>query len=221
MILYHGSEFIIEKPRYKGSKPYNDYGYGFYCTEYPDMAREWSVAADRNGYINRYELSMEDLNLLCLNDYPVITWLSVLLENRTFELTSPLAREAAGYIRREFSVDYGSYDVIRGYRADDSYFSFAQDFISGVISYEQLCKAMRLGELGDQIVLKSRKAFDKLTFLDASEVQKEIWYPAKEERDRKARHDYHSMDKISYVRGALYITGILDREMKRDDVRLR
>ena len=221
MILYHGSEFIIEKPRYKGSKPYNDYGYGFYCTEYPDLAREWCVSSDRNGYLNKYDICMDGLTILCLNDYPVITWLSILLENRTFDISTPLAKEAFTYILHEFSIDYGSFDLIKGYRADDSYFSFAQDFISGVISYEQLCEAMHLGDLGNQLVLKSKKAFEHIKFVEATEVSKEIWYPKKEERDRKARQKYNAVDKVNYIRGALYITGILDREMKRDDVRLR
>ena len=48
-----------------------------------------------------------------------------------------------------------------GYRADDSYFSFASDFINGAISYRQLCNAMCLGKLGQQFVLKSNgKALD-------------------------------------------------------------
>ena len=51
----------------------------------------------------------------------------------------------------------GEYDVIIGYRADDSYFSFAKDFINNTISVEQLAEAMRLGELGIQIVLKSER----------------------------------------------------------------
>ncbi len=220
MILYHGSELIIEKPKYKGGKPYNDYGYGFYCTEYPDMAREWSVTSNRNGYLNKYELDSTNLSVLCLNDYPALTWLSVLLENRTFDITTPLAKEASAYIRKEFSVDYETYDCIKGYRADDSYFSFAQDFINGSISYEQLCEAMHLGKLGDQFVLKSKKAFENLWFCGAAEVSREIWYPRKEERDKKARKQYASFDK-DYIRGSLYVTGILDKEMKRDDARLR
>lgn len=42
------------------------------------------------------------------------------------------------------------------------YFSFAQDFVAGVISLEKLSEAMRLGKLGEQIVLKSPKAFDQI-----------------------------------------------------------
>lgn len=221
MILYHGSEHIIEKPRYNGGKPNNDYGRGFYCTEYADMAREWSVTREHNGYVNQYELDTEGLKVLNLNDYPVMTWLAVLLENRTFNVGSVLAKEALQYITKEFSVPYQKYDVITGYRADDSYFSFAYDFINGVISYEQLSEAMKLGKLGNQIVLKSKKSFEKIEWVKAEQVSKEMWYPKKEKRDSEARKAYVSEDKMRYVKGALYITKVLDEEIKKDDPRIR
>ena len=221
MIIYHGSDHIIKKPEYHAGKRRNDYGYGFYCTEYPDMAREWSVTSVRNGYINKYELNTDDLSVLNLNDYPILTWLSVILANRTFELDSPLTREAYNYIIREFSIDYEEFDLIKGYRADDSYFSFAQDFLNGTISVSQLAKAMKFGGLGDQMVLKSRKAFDRIAYIDSEEVDSLIWYPKRQARDNKARSDYYSIDKMNYIRGDIYVTRIIDEEITRDDERLQ
>ncbi len=220
MILYHGSEFIIDKPRFNGGKPYNDYGQGFYCTEYFDMAKEWSVASDRNGYVNTYELDAEGLSILNLNDHSMMEWLAILLSNRTFDVSAPLAKEAKEYIQKEFLPDFADYDLIVGYRADDSYFSFAQDFISGVISYEQLREAMYLGNLGNQVVLKSKKSFERILFTGYEKVSSEEWFPKREARDKKARNMYFDMDK-HYVKGSLYVTGILDMELKRDDYRLR
>ena len=54
--VYHGSDHIIERPKYGYGKIYNDYGVGFYCTENQNMAKEWGVSADKNGYANRYEI---------------------------------------------------------------------------------------------------------------------------------------------------------------------
>ena len=220
MIVYHGSDHIIEEPVWHAGKRSNDYGYGFYCTAHEDMAKEWSVSEGCSGYANRYSLNMAGLTVLDLNKYPLLTWLTVLIENRKFHLASPLAREAAAYLRKEFSIDYGSYDIIKGYRADDSYFSFAQDFLNGTISVSQLGEAMRLGELGEQIVLVSMKAFDAITYLDSAAVDDLIWYPKRKARDDKARALYHSTDK-KYVSGDIYITRIIDEEMKRDDERLQ
>ena len=115
MIIYHGSDHIIRKPEYHMGRRNNDYGYGFYCTAHEDMAKEWSVTEGRSGYANRYELNMQGLEVLDLNEYPVLTWLTVLVENRDFQLGSPLAREAVAYLRKEFAINYRSFDVIRGY----------------------------------------------------------------------------------------------------------
>ena len=155
--LFHGSPSIIEKPQFGYGKVYNDYGLGFYCTDSLEMAKEWGVAQNRNGYANRYELDCEGLKILDLNgpSFNILHWLAVLLENREFDVPSGLALEAKEYILNTFRVDYQSQDAIIGYRADDSYFSFAQDFINGTISYRQLNNAMHLGKLGQQFVWKS------------------------------------------------------------------
>ena len=220
--LYHGSSQIIEKPVFGAGKRFNDYGPGFYCTENVDMAREWAAGPDRNGYINLYKLDTEGLSILDLNakEFCLLNWLTVLLENRTFDVPSGLAAEAKAYLLENFRVDCQSADLIIGYRADDSYFSFAQDFLNGTISYRQLGEAMRLGKLGEQIVLKSRKAFDRILFAGSEPVDSGIWYAKRMLRDRKARHEYFQTDHSGYERGGLYMTRILDEEIKLHDPRL-
>ena len=54
-ILYHGSEFLIEKPEFGKGARHNDYGRGFYCTENIELAREWACAKQKNGYVNSGE----------------------------------------------------------------------------------------------------------------------------------------------------------------------
>ena len=78
-ILYHGSDHIIERPKYGTGKPYNDYGLGFYCTENPNMAKEWGVGSDRDGYANQYQLDCDGLFILDLNDpqYTMLHWLTI------------------------------------------------------------------------------------------------------------------------------------------------
>ena len=51
-----------------------------------------------------------------------------------------------------FLPDYKSYDIIKGYRADDSYFSYARDFISNTLSLEDLKQAMMLGKLQEDFL---------------------------------------------------------------------
>ena len=77
--VYHGSDHIIERPKYGYGKIYNDYGVGFYCTENQNMAKEWGVSADKNGYANRYEIECDGLKVLNLNmrDYTMLHWLTI------------------------------------------------------------------------------------------------------------------------------------------------
>ncbi len=221
--LYHGSSNIIEKPIFGYGKHYNDYGLGFYCTDSLEMAKEWAAGKERDGYANCYELECDGLRILDLNEpeYCILHWLTVLLQNREFNVPSSLALEAKEYLIANFSIDYENYDAIIGYRADDSYFSFAQDFINGTISYRQLNNAMHLGKLGQQFVLKSETAFEQIKFVDSEIVESDEWYAKKLRRDKAARNEYFNVERSRRQRGDLYITQIMDEEMKPDDPRLR
>lgn len=221
--LYHGSSNIIEKPVFGYGKSYNDYGLGFYCTDNLEMAKEWGVGKEQNGYANCYEMECEGLRILELNapEYCILHWLSVLLQNREFDVPSALALEAKNYLRTNFAVDTENYDVIIGYRADDSYFSFAQDFINGTISYRQLNNAMHLGQLGVQFVLKSKTSFERIRFIGSEVAESGEWYTKKMLRDKTARREYFSVERNKRQRGDLYITQIMDEEMMPNDTRLR
>ena len=175
--LYHGSKDRIVKPLFGAGRLNNDYGRGFYCTESEELAKEWAVANDHDGWANAYSMDDDGLDVLNLNskEYCLLHWLAVLLENRQFETEYGLPLEAKDYLTSRFAVPYKEADVIIGYRADDSYFTFAQDFISGAISYSQLASAMRLGHLGDQYVLKSPRAFGRIRHVESRPALRSEW----------------------------------------------
>ena len=222
MVLYHGSQYRVEKPVFGGGRAANDYGRGFYCTESESLACEWAVSEKHDGYANCYEFKDNGLSILNLNGtgYTILHWLAVLLEHRTFDTRYGLSTLAKQYLTENFHVDVEAYDVIRGYRADDSYFSFAQDFISGAISYPQLTAAMRLGKLGEQIVVKSRRAFSRLKFISAKEAVREDWLDAKESRDSSARRDYFDVRKTPYRLEDIAIQQIIQERIVPGDPRL-
>ena len=221
--LYHGSKDRIVKPLFGVGKPNNDYGLGFYCTESEELAKEWAVAKDHDGWANVYSLDDDDLNVLNLNSgqYCILHWLAVLLENRQFETEYGLPSEAKSYLTTRFAVPYKEADAIIGYRADDSYFTFAQDFISGAISYSQLVTAMRLGHLGDQYVLKSRKAFERIEYVESRLASRSDWLERKTSRDHAARQEYLGTLRYRRVPGDLRIDRLIDEGIGPDDERLR
>ncbi len=221
--LNHGSVRIVEKPKYGYGKKNNDYGQGFYCTESEELAMEWAVSFGKDGFVNKYELEAKGLEILDLSsgEFTVLHWLEILVENRTFDIQSDFGNEALRYLRANFSTDYADKDVIIGYRADDSYFSFAQDFLNNVISLDTLSKAMELGELGKQVVLKSKKAFERIKFVDAIDAKSDIWYPGKERRDRIARESYAEIRRRPWRPGEIYMMKIVEEGIKSDDARIR
>ena len=223
VLLYHGSPSIIEKPVFGTGNPNNDYGLGFYCTQEIELAKEWSCAGVQGGVVNHYELDTNGLNIMRLSsdEYNILNWLAILINNRTFSISAPIAVEAKEYLNQEFLTFYEQYDVITGYRADDSYFSFAKAFLSGTISLEQLSKAMHLGELGEQVVLRSKRAFEQVQFLKYELVKSEIYYPKRTARDQTARDNFKQESGNVRVYNSVYILDILRERWRNDDPRLQ
>lgn len=224
MELFHGSSIIIESPERGKGNPQNDYGLGFYCTGNIELAKEWACKTPRDGFANRYSIDMSGLEVLDLmsGEWHILNWLAILLENRSFEIGTPIARDAKDYILHTFLPDYRRFDVIRGYRADDSYFSYAKAFLNGGIPLDALSDAMKLGKLGEQICIRSDEAFKSLHFIDAAVADGQEYYIRRNARDRKAREDYlRLLDLAGNNRNAVYIIDILRQEWQDDDERLR
>lgn len=218
--LYHGSEQLIEEPTFGKGKLNNDFGLGFYCTESEDLAKEWAVSSLRNGFANRYTLDTEYLNVLNLNspDFTILNWIAVLVEHRLFSIKTPVARRAKRYLVENFSVNVNAFDVITGYRADDSYFDYAESFLNNGITVEQLARAMRLGKLGEQIVLKSRFAFSKLHYEGFEVADRETYFCLRKARNDEANRIY--MEMLEEEGDGLYIQDIMRGGIQNDDPRI-
>ncbi len=223
LTLYHGSNKIIKSPVFGVGNRNNDYGLGFYCTENEELAKEWACTSETDGYANEYTLDMKGLTILSLTngDYNILNWLYILLQNRKFRMDGDITLQAKAYIDEHFAVDYKGYDIIKGYRADDSYFSFASAFLNNTISISQLEKAMVLGKLGEQVVAMSEKAFAALTFQEAIHAGKEIYYPKKLARDTVARNEFKKEKIKGNVITEKYMIDIMREGWENGDERLQ
>ena len=123
-------------------------------------------------------------------EFSILNWLAILADNREFNVSTPLAREGLRYLLDNCLIDISPYDVIRGYRADDSYFSFARQFVNGMISLRQLQRIMFLGDLGIQYALMSERAFSAIRFRDWKQASGAEFYPKRFEREQNARRKY-------------------------------
>ena len=222
--LYHGSESIIKKPLFNAGNPKNDYGCGFYCTENIELAKEWGCSEEKDGFANKYVLDTNGLSVLNLSDsrYSILNWLAILLENRTFNIVSEVAIDVKEYLLQNFLVSYQNYDVIKGYRADDSYFSFANAFLNNMISLQKLNEAMYLGKLGEQIVIKSKNAFSRIKYVSSFSAERSVYYPKKMNRDISARKAFFEMRSLSEIKNkdAVFAMDIIREGMLNDDMRI-
>lgn len=220
MTIYHGSEQIVEVPTFGLGRKNNDFGLGFYCTESEELAKEWAVSSIRSGFSNRYTLDAEYLNILNLNspDYTILNWIAVLVEHRLFSIKTPVARRAKRYLIDNFGVNVNAFDLITGYRADDSYFDYAESFLNNGISVEQLARAMRLGKLGEQIVIKSKFAFSLLKYEGFDIAEKEKYYVLRKARDDEANQTY--LEMLEEEGDGLYIQDIMRGGITNDDPRI-
>lgn len=224
IVLLHGTDHIIEVPDINIGNEHNDYGKGFYCTKAEEMAKEWACKQNTDGFVNRYELNTDALKFLDLTDgqHTVLNWIAILLKYRTFKLNSEIAIDARDYIIEHYSVNISDYDVVIGYRADDSYFQYAESFVSNGLPLRSLNKALRLGKLGEQTVLVSQKAFDQIKFIDAAPVSKDEYYPKFIDRDSSARKAFKQEIKKSKVyRDDIFVLDILREEMQNNDPRIQ
>jgi len=221
--LYHGSSVCVGQPVFGFGKEENDYGLGFYCTEDSELAREWACFEPKDGFANRYKLEMEGLEVLDLNDgrYSILHWLSLLVTNRRINRMTPVMVLGAEWLKQHFPVDVSDADVILGYRADDSYFQFARSFLSNAISVETLARAMKLGGLGRQFVLKSKKAFDRIEVDGWVATPGDIYYPKRKSRDETARRLYAEMAADEFLKPGVFMRDIISEKMEADDARLQ
>ena len=220
LTIYHGSKQIVETPTYGVGRKNNDFGLGFYCTESIDLAKEWAVSSLQDGFSNRYTLDTEYLSILRLNspEYTILNWMAVLVEHRLFSIKTPVARRAKAYLIEHFGINVNAYDLITGYRADDSYFDFAEAFLNNAITVEQLSRAMRLGKLGEQIVLKSKFAFSKIRFEGFETAEKDTYYVLRKARDDNANQTYLSI--LEEETDGLFIQDIMRGGVANDDPRI-
>lgn len=220
MIIYHGSKDIITKPEFGKGNIKNDYGLGFYCTESIELAKEWAcISNEINGYANKYEIDLSKYKILDLREeqYSILNWIAILLKFRTFDTNNQVSFYAKEYLINNFYIDVEKYDIIIGYRADDSYFSFAKDFINNSITVNQLSKAMELGDLGIQIVIKSKKVFDEIKYISYEIAESKEYYIKRIRRDKLAKNTYLNEYRSNIDINGLFIMDIIRKEFKHGD----
>lgn len=158
-----------------------------------ELAKEWAAreSVDK-AYVNMYEMDLSKFSLLDLDkvDNKVLRWIALLVKYRAINLKNPIGIKGRDLLIKKYLLDVDAYDLIRGYRADDCYFMFARSFLNNEISVEQLGRALVLGKLGDQYVLKSKKAFNSIKFVKYFEIDSKLYYEKRIFRNKTVADEY-------------------------------
>ncbi len=155
MIIYHGSNLVVEKPKLIAQNRYLDFGYGFYTTTNKAQAISFADKVYKRKHegskqISIYEIDEEKLFAECSVlrfDSPNEAWLDFVAENRS------------GNYEGE------SYDVVYGPVANDDVYTTFTLYQSGALSKEQTLETLKIKKLYDQMVFTSEKALSFLKFV--------------------------------------------------------
>ncbi len=210
--LFHGTPDQIIKPVFGRGDDKHDYGRGFYLTEDYELAKEWAVCRpnDTNGWVHKFELETIGLKILDFQEMDVLSWLAELMKHRDAADSRRYHMLAAQFIGK-YGVDTSGYDVIKGWRANASYFYIAREFVRDNVDIDILEELLSLGGLGIQYCIKSEKAYSQLNEIEdcLSAVPYDEFNAKYNERDSMARQNMRNLidsdaNKVTKVFSTLF-----------------
>ena len=154
MLLYHGSNMIVEQPKLIPQNRFLDFGKGFYTTENKVQAISFADKVYRRRKEGAPVVSVYDFddksafascNLLRF-DLPDEEWLDFVFENRS------------GTYQGE------AYELIYGSVADDDIFATFTLYAGGELSKEETINRLKVKKLFNQLVFSSEHALSYLKF---------------------------------------------------------
>ena len=209
LIIYHGSDEIINNPAHSGGRKFSDFGLGFYVTTNIEMAKSW--ASRRKGkpaYVNKYMLNTEGLTSLTFD--LDLNWLLFIAFNRGLIIN----REIKIILDSKYK-DINDYDVIIGPTADDRMFDTLSLFFSNSITLDHCLKALNSMDLDIQYNIKTHKGIDAMSFTNYIELDDmEKKYYANEVKEKKNIMN----KKMVFIRQRYGKSGKYFDELKGEDL---
>lgn len=155
MILYHGSNLVVEKPKLIAQNRYLDFGYGFYTTTNKVQAISFAEKVYKRKHegtrqVSIYEIEEETLFTECSVlrfEAPNEAWLDFVSKNRNGNYSGE------------------SYDIVYGPVANDDVYTTFTLYQAGVLTKEQTLETLKIKKLYDQMVFTSEKALAFLKFV--------------------------------------------------------
>ncbi len=155
MILYHGSNIIVSKPRLMEQNRFLDFGFGFYTTTNKIQAIGF---ADK--VLKRRKEGEKAVSVYEIDEISAFAECSVLHFDSANEMWLDFVSE-----NRSGKYTGKAYDFIFGPVADDDVYTTFTLYSAGVLTKEQTLEALKIKKLYNQLVLSSEKALSYLKFI--------------------------------------------------------
>ena len=154
MVLYHGSNVTVDRPKLIRQNRYLDFGFGFYTTTNREQAVNFAqkVAKQRKGGVATLNIySVDDATAfkqcsLLRFDSPDEAWLDFVAANR------------------QGNYRGAQYDMIYGAVANDDVYRTITLYMTGVLDKEQTLAALKIRKLFNQLVFATEKSLKYLNF---------------------------------------------------------
>ena len=164
MLLYHGSNMVVEAPQLIGQVRGLDFGAGFYLTSNENQAVRFSeiVRSRRKGGVSTVSVYGFDADAaeatLAVRRFESAdsVWLRFVADNRLLTYEGPI------------------YDVVIGAVANDTVMPAIQAFLGGFITEEATLVTLKTSKLVDQFCLKSKEALSLLRFQNSYKVERRV-----------------------------------------------
>lgn len=154
MVVYHGSNLIVSKPRLVPQNRFLDFGYGFYTTTNKEQAISFAKKV-----VKRRVEGCETVSIYEFDENKAFLECDVLkFENANEKWLDYVSENRAGIYNGKI------YDIIYGPVANDDVYTTFTLYQSGVLTKEQTLEALKVKELYNQLVFTSEKALKYLKF---------------------------------------------------------
>ena len=154
MILYHGSNVIVDQPKLIRQNRYLDFGFGFYTTTNREQAVNFAQKVT-----DRRKMGEATLNIYSVNEAVAFQ------ECKVLQFDSPdeawLDFVAAN---RQGTYQGEKYDLIYGAVANDDVYRTIALYMTGVLDKEQTLSSLKIRKLFNQLVFATEKSLQDLKF---------------------------------------------------------
>ena len=156
MIIYHGSNMVVEQPKLVTQNRSLDFGSGFYTTENKTQATSFADKVFRR----RKKEGTPTVSIYEFDDVTAFTACSLLKFDAPDEVWLDFVSE-----HRNRTYSGKAYELTYGPVADDDIFLTFALYAGGGLTKEETIKRLRIKKLFNQLVLSSERALSYLKFI--------------------------------------------------------